>query len=258
MKIAFFDSGVGGLTIFKKAFENINAEYIYFADNLNTPYGIKSKETVRDIVIENVKRIIEFGADIVVIACNTATSVAINELRDIFKDKCIIGTEPAIKVAVDENLNNKNILVCATSLTTKEEKIRKLIDKLNVKERTSFLPLDELVKFAEKLDFNSPEVKEYLKEKFSNINFDNYSHIVLGCTHFPLFRGAISSLVPNNIEIVDSAQGVVKNLKNSIIKLNLDENKKSNVTLMLTKKEKNFSEKFIAITDIKEFSIKIV
>lgn len=258
MKIAFFDSGVGGLTIFKEAFENIDAEYIYFADNLNTPYGIKSKETVKEIVIKNVKKIIEFGADIVVIACNTATSVAINDLREIFKNKCIIGTEPAVKVAVDEHLNNKKILVCATTLTTKEEKMKKLIDKLHVKDRTSFLPLDELVKFAENLDFNSPKVKEYLKEKFLDINFDKYSHVVLGCTHFPLFKETISELIPNNIEIVDSAHGVVKNVKNSINKLNLGENKESSITLMLTKEDEEFSKKFITITGISEFKLKIV
>ena len=230
MKIAFFDSGVGGLTIFKEAYKYINAEYIYFADNINTPYGIKSKETVKEIVIENVKKIVDCGADIIVIACNTATSAAINDLREMFKDKCIIGTEPAVKVAADKHLNDKKILVCATTLTSKEEKMRNLIDKLDVKDRTSFIPLDELVQFAERLEFNSSDIKEYLKDKFSQIDFKEYSHLVLGCTHFPLFKEVISELIPNNIEILDSANGVVKNIKNSIKKLNLKENIESNVT----------------------------
>jgi len=257
MKIAFFDSGVGGLTIFKEAYKDIKAEYVYFADNLNTPYGIKSKEVVKNIVIENVKKIIEYGADVVVIACNTATSVAIDELREMFKNKCIIGTEPAIKAAVDKHIEDKKILVCATTLTSKEEKIRNLIDKLNVKERTSFIPLDELVKFAEKLDFDSSDVKQYLKEKYSQVNFEEYSHLVLGCTHFPLFKQVISEVVPESIELLDSASGVVKNVKNSIKKLNLKENNESNVTLILTKEDEGFMQKFFEITGIREFKVEI-
>ena len=105
MKIAFFDSGVGGLTIFKEAFKSIKADYIYFADNLNTPYGIKSKETVKKIVIENVKKIINYGADIIVIACNTATSVAINDLRENFKD---ITDLRLISSQLKSNANNKH------------------------------------------------------------------------------------------------------------------------------------------------------
>lgn len=258
MKIAFFDSGVGGLTIFKEAYKYINAEYIYFADNINTPYGIKSKETVKEIVIENVKKIVDCGADIIVIACNTATSAAINDLREMFKDKCIIGTEPAVKVAADKHLNDKKILVCATTLTSKEEKMRNLIDKLDVKDRTSFIPLDELVQFAERLEFNSSDIKEYLKDKFSQIDFKEYSHLVLGCTHFPLFKEVISELIPNNIEILDSANGVVKNIKNSIKKLNLKENIESNVTLMLTKEDEDFIQKFFKITGIREFVVEVV
>lgn len=258
MKIAFFDSGVGGLTIFKEAFKSIKADYIYFADNLNTPYGVKSKETVKKIVIENIKKIINYGTDIIVIACNTATSVAINDLRKKFKDKCIIGTEPAVKVAVDKHLNDKKILICATTLTTKEEKMKKLIEKLDVKDSTSFVPLDKLVNFAEKLDFKSFEVKKYLKEKFINIDFNKYSHIVLGCTHFPLFKDVISELLPDNMEIVDSTNGVVNNVKNSIIKLNLKENIESNVTLVLTKEDEEFIQKFFSITEINEFKVEIV
>lgn len=258
MKIAFFDSGVGGLTIFKEAYKDINAEYVYFADNLNTPYGIKSKEVVKDLVIKNVKKIINYGADIIVIACNTATSVAIDELRETFANKCIIGTEPAVKVAADKHVEDKKILVCATTLTSKEEKMINLIDKLHIKNRTSFVPLDKLVEFAEKLDFNSSDVEEYLIGRFSQINLEEYSHLVLGCTHFPLFKDVISRVIPQNIEIIDSANGVIKNVKNSISKLDLKENLKSNVTLMLTKEDEKFTQKFFDITGIKEFLVEIV
>ena len=88
--------------------KNIKADYIYFADNLNNPYGIKTKNEIKNITKNNVRKIIEMGVDIIVIACNTATSVAIEELRGIYKDKYIIGTEPAVKVAADKNIENKS------------------------------------------------------------------------------------------------------------------------------------------------------
>lgn len=258
MKIAFFDSGIGGLTIFKEAFKDIKADYIYFADNLNTPYGIKSKEYVKQIVVGNIRKIVECGADIIVIACNTATSVAINDLRGEFIDKCIIGTEPAVKVAVDEKLNNKKILISATTLTTKEEKLEKLIDKLNVKNRICFIPLDKLVEFAEKLEFKSNNVIKYLQNKFVDVDFSEYSHLVLGCTHFPFFKEAFRKIVPENIEIIDSSHGVIKNVKNSIRKLGLIEDNKSNVTLILTKEDNNFIQKFSIITGIDKYNVKVV
>lgn len=258
MKITFYDSGIGGLTIFNEAFKYIKAEYVYFADNLNTPYGIKSKETVKKIVINNVKKIMELGTDIIVIACNTATSAAINDLRKIFKDKCIIGTEPAVKVAVDSNLDSKKILVCATTLTSREEKIKNLLNKLHVTDKTFFIPLDELVIFAENLDFNSQFVYKYIKDKFSNINLNEYSHLVLGCTHFPLFKEVFRKLLPDNIDIIDSSTGVINNVKNTILKLNLKEVDKSNVTLILTQEDKKYIQKFSSITGINEFCVEIV
>lgn len=259
MKIAFFDSGVGGLTIFNKCLNRINAEYIYLADNLNTPYGIKNKELVKKIVLNNIKKLNKFKPDIIVIACNTATSVAINDLRKEYKDKCIIGTEPAVKVAADETVDdNKRILVCATSLTTKEEKLNNLIKNLNIQNRTDFLPLDELVIFAENLDFSSSNVKKYLSEKFSEVEISNYSHIVLGCTHFPLFSNVIKDTLPYDIKIIDSSEGVIKNIKNKISILNIKEDCNKNVTLLLTKEDKEFSHKFSNITKLIKFNEKII
>lgn len=258
MKIAFFDSGVGGLTIFNKCINKINSEYIYFADNLNTPYGLKDKETIRKIVINNMKKIYEHNPDIVVIACNTATSVAIQDLRKMYGNKCIIGTEPAVKVASDNSIANKKILVCATTLTTNEEKLHKLIKSLNIESITDFLPLDKLVEFAEKLEFDSINVNNYLLEKFNSFDLNEYSHIVLGCTHFPLFKNAIQRITPECVQIIDSSDGVVKNVVNKIKELDLEQEQKSNVTLILTNNDNTFAEKFSNITGLKDFEINII
>lgn len=258
MKIAFFDSGVGGITIFKEALKDIKAEYFYFADNLNTPYGTKSKEIVKKYVIENINKIMKLDPDIVVVACNTATSVAIEELRNIYSSKCIIGLEPAIKVSADKNIVDKKILVSATTLTIKEEKIKKLIDKLDIRDKVDFVSVDKLVEFAEDLDFESDEVCGYINEKLSEFNLENYSDLVLGCTHFPLFKEVFKKVLPNSIDVIDSSQGVINNIKNKISILDLKENNENNVTLILSEKDEYFIDKFAKISGIDTFEVKIV
>ena len=122
MNIGFFDSGVGGATIFKEAVKDIKANFYYLGDNKNAPYGIKSIEDVKKISLDAVEVLIKKGCKIIVVACNTATSVAIKEMRDIYKDVIFIGTEPAIKLARDAS-NKKKVLVAATSVTIKGEKL---------------------------------------------------------------------------------------------------------------------------------------
>lgn len=259
MKILFFDSGIGGLTIFNECKKRIKAEYIYVADNLNTPYGTKEKSEVLNLVISCIKKIKKYNSDIIVIACNTATSVAINELREIYKNKCIIGLEPAVKVARDNLKSNKKILVCATSLTSKEEKLQNLINELGVKEITEFIPLDKLVIFAEQLDFDSNNVKKYLYDKFKNIDKNEYEYLVLGCTHFPLFKDVLNNFFKNtDIKIIDSCKGVVNNIINHSKELNLKQSKESKYTLVLTKNEDDFISKFKKITQINTFVTEIL
>ena len=111
MKIGFFDSGLGGITVLNEALkENIKAEYIYLADNKNTPYGIKDKNEVKKYVFQNIDFLVKNGCKIIVIACNTATALCIKELRKKYQNICFIGTEPAVKVAADDK-ERKNILL---------------------------------------------------------------------------------------------------------------------------------------------------
>ena len=137
MNIGFFDSGLGGLTIFKEAIANFKANYIYLGDIKNAPYGIKSKEEVKEYIFKNIEHLITKGCKIIVIACNTATSIAVKELREKYPDICFIGTEPAVKPAILLNANKK-VLVMATSLTLKEEKLQSLINRLDAEKMLSF------------------------------------------------------------------------------------------------------------------------
>lgn len=241
MKIGFFDSGLGGITVFNEALsQNINANFLYLADNKNSPYGIKDKGEVKNYIIRNVEYLINNNCDIIVIACNTATALCIKDLRKRFNNVCLIGTEPAVKIAADDS-NRKRILVTATTITLKEEKLKNLITNLHITDKVDLLPLDRLVIFAESSS-SKKEVEEYLKEKLKKYDFTKYSHIVLGCTHFPLFKDVFEKVLPN-IKVIDGSKGIINNLKEKINNLKLNDSNLS-ITLALTKKDNEFVNNF--------------
>lgn len=214
MKIGFFDSGIGGVTVLYEALKLLpEADFIYYADTENVPYGPKAKEEVFNYIATAMEFLVKQGVDAIVIACNTATSIAIERIRSRYAIP-IIGMEPAVKPAI-ENVRgtDKSVLVTGTQLTLKEEKLHNLIARLESDNVVELLPLPGLVKFAERLEFNSDDVTAYLKEQFALFDLENCDTIVLGCTHFPYFRDTIKELVPAHISIIDGSIGTAKNLK---------------------------------------------
>ena len=253
MKIGFFDTGLGGATIFKEAYKEINGDFIYLADIKNSPYGVKDFETVKVLTEQNIVTLMNLGCKIIVLACNTATSAAISFLRLKYPDIIFIGAEPAIKPAL-ENCNNMKILLTATSLTLKGNKLFHLLTKLNGVNNVELLPLDELVEFADessKIRYDLAE--EYLNQKFSKYNFDNFSGIVLGCTHFPIFKDVFRSILPKHMEIYDSSDGITNNLTKKIHKLDPNYNIKfKKFELVLTEESSIFRKKFNDFIFLKE------
>lgn len=221
MKIGFFDSGVGGITVLHAALHVLpDEDYLYYADTLNVPYGSKSKEQVKQYVFDGVDFIYRQGVKAIVIACNTATSVAIEELREKYTIP-IIGMEPAVKPAVVRKEDvNKRILVTATALTLKEERLQKLIDKWDDHHLIDRLPLPGLVKFAERFDFQEETVLPYLQEELAPYDLSRYETIVLGCTHFPFFKDTFRKLIPPAVHIIDGSQGTVNHLKRILAETN--------------------------------------
>lgn len=223
MNIAFFDSGIGGLTVMKKALELMPGEgYIYYADTKNVPYGIKPKEDVKKFVFNAVEFLVKKDIKALVVACNTATAVVINDLREAYNFP-IIGMEPAIKPAIMNN-SGKKILVLATTLTLKESKLEDLISTLDKNQRIEKLGMDKLVAFAEKFDFDSEEVRSYLKETLAEINLEDYESIVLGCTHFIYYKALLEELLPDTVKIIDGNEGTVRHLMSILESRNLLEN----------------------------------
>ncbi len=214
MKIGFFDSGVGGLTVLHQARKEMPyADFIYFADFENAPYGEKPKQEVRRLVFDAVDYLAQQKVDAVVIACNTATSAAIEELRKVYPFP-ILGMEPAIKPALASIAGqNKHVLVLATSLTLREEKFHQLVDKLNASAIVDTIPLGGLVQFAEQSDFSSPAIMEYLRNQFKGINKNEYGAVVLGCTHFPLYIDFIKTFFLPGTQFFDGIDGTIHYLQ---------------------------------------------
>ncbi len=220
MQIGFFDSGVGGITVLYDTLKMLpNEDYIYYADTSNVPYGPKPKDEVKKYIFNAIEFIIEQGVKAIVIACNTATSVAIQELREKYNIP-IIGMEPAVKPAVEKNKNtNKRVLVTATALTLKEEKLQNLITKLDNDHIVDLLPLPGLVQFAERFEFNEEIVLPYLEEQLLKYDLNNYETIVLGCTHFSFYKDIFRKILPADTDIIDGNIGTVKHLKRILEKM---------------------------------------
>ncbi|MBE6430734.1 MULTISPECIES: glutamate racemase [Campylobacter] len=215
MVVAVFDSGFGGLSLLYEAMKKLEGcDFIYFADNENAPYGTKSIDEIKALSIDAVD-FLASKADIIVIACNTATSAAVSDLREKFSIP-IIGMEPAVNLGKDAD---GDILVIATPATIKGAKLNELLKKSNLNNKTHLLPMPKLVEFAQNMEFNSPNVKEYIKNQISKFNSKNISLLVLGCTHFNYFKDSFIDLMPNS-KIVDGVDGTIRQIKRKIDELN--------------------------------------
>lgn len=219
--IGVFDSGMGGLSTLielKKMLPNEN--FIYYGDSENAPYGVKTSEEILKLSINVAEKLISQNIKALVIACNTATSVAVNELRKRYKDLIIIGVEPALKVGIDNG--SKNIMVMATNATLSEKKFKNLSEKYSGSCNIISVPCPELVTIAE----NGLLEDENLCKKQLSAYFNNYKNqpidtIVLGCTHFVFYKDYIKEIVGEKYSIVDGNLGTAIHLKRMLQKENL-------------------------------------
>ena len=215
LKIGIFDSGIGGLSVLpalKRALPS--ADVLYYADEKNVPYGEKSPEEILVFSMNAVDFLVSEGARAVIVACNTATSVAINRLRE--KYECgdtpipIVGMEPAVKPAV--TLGSGRVLVAATPVTVRGSKLKALIERFDKKRVTDPLPLPGLVRLAEGELFGTAEADDYIKKELSRFDLSKYSSLVLGCTHFNYFKDSFKRILPDGTAIVDGVDGTVRRL----------------------------------------------
>ena len=213
MKIAFFDSGIGGLSVLAEALRRFSgAEFLYFADEDHVPYGTKSRAEIARLSLDAVGFLVSRGADGVVVACNTATSAAISELRGAFSVP-VIGMEPAVKLAAD-SFGARPTLLIATPLTIAGEKLARLVGRLECE--TWSLPLPRLVEFAQDLEFDSPAVRAYLQGELGKFELARLGSLVLGCTHFNYFKDVLREILPPCVRIIDGIDGTLNRLASEL------------------------------------------
>lgn len=212
--IAFFDSGIGGLTVLHKALQQFPEEsYIYYADTTHVPYGTKSADEVRSYIFSCVEAIVQEQAQAIVIACNTATSLAVNDLRSMY-DIPIIGMEPAVKPAIEMNRDNgKRVLVFATALTLSQRRYNELVSRVDDEHRVDSFALPELVEWCEQLEFDPVKITAYFRSKLADLDLEQYGTVVMGCTHYPFYTSILRKVLPDHIQIVDGSIGTVNQLK---------------------------------------------
>ena len=233
LPIGFLDSGVGGLSVMREAIKIMpNENYIYFGDSKNAPYGVKPTKEIRDLTFNVVDFLIEKGIKGLVVACNTATSAAVSELRRVYPDIPLVGIEPAIKPAVELNRDGK-ILIMATPMTIKQEKFNLLLNKYKEKAEIIPIPCAGLMEFIEDGILSGKELEEYLEEKLSLYNKDDISSIVLGCTHYPFVKDTIAKIVGSNVAIMDGGEGTAREIKRRLKEKDLltDRTETGNITI---------------------------
>src|SRR5574337_602785 len=205
LPIGIFDSGIGGISVLTEIIKALPyEEFVYFADTLHSPYGTKPEDIVRSLSIKATEFLSFAGIKSLVVACNTATSVAINEIRRMYPFP-VIGMEPALKPAVELGLTGK-ILVMATPLTLKSKKFNELAHHYKYRAEIVPLPCEGLVEIIEREYPHEREIKEYLSHVFSSVNKEDISAIVLGCTHYVLIKKEIVDIIGRSEEHTSELQ----------------------------------------------------
>ena len=209
--IAVFDSGLGGLSVLKQLIQKLPREnFLYFGDSKNAPYGEKSSEQVRQLAEENIDDLINRGAKAVVIACNTATSVAANTLRQNYPEIPIIGMEPALKPAVASK-PHPTVVIMATPLTIREQKFQQLADHYRDTTNLIFVPCPGLAEAIETNPDDNANIRNLLKNLIGD-HKDQTDAVVLGCTHYIHIKPLITRLFGPQTTIFDGVDGTVREL----------------------------------------------
>jgi glutamate racemase len=206
--IGIFDSGIGGTSIWAKIHQLLPSEKtIYLADSKNAPYGQKSKAEIIALSIKNVEFLLNLDCKLIVVACNTATTNAIHELRTKFSVP-IIGIEPAIKPAAT-NSKTQTIGILATQGTLNSELFNKNIEKF---QDTKIIEQvgHGLVQLIENGKINTPEMINLLRSYLSPMIDANIDYLVLGCSHYPYLIPQIKKILPQHIQIIDSGEAVAR------------------------------------------------
>ena len=219
--IVFLDSGVGGLTYFEWLNKQSPKEsYVYIADRENFPYGEKTPDEIRRIVILRAGEIISrFSPKLFVLACNTASVIALSALREHFTIP-FVGVVPAVKPAALSTLTGK-VGVLATTSTIQSEHYQNLLNRFGSAVDVINQPAPGLVELIEKGELQSQHVKDLLVKFLQPMQQAGVDKLVLGCTHYPFVKQLIETIMGNQVDVIDTGAAVARQLKNQLSQFGL-------------------------------------
>lgn len=214
--IGFFDSGVGGTSIWKEVIQLLPREHsIYLSDSKNAPYGEKPIEEIIALSKKNTERLLAMGCKIIVVACNTATTNAIQILRDTYPLP-IIGIEPAIKPAALKS-QTKSIGILATKGTLSSKLFSKTSELYSENINIIEVVGNGLVSLIEQGKQNSAEIKELLSKLLKPMLDARIDYLVLGCSHYPYLLPVLKEILPADVTIIDSGEAVARQTKKVLL-----------------------------------------
>ena len=221
--IAVFDSGVGGISVLRHLRRLLPGErYLYFGDSANAPYGSRPTHQVRDLTLAAAEKILtSYPVKALVIACNTATAAAVQDLRQKYPDLIIIGIEPALKLAAD-HFPGGRVGVMATEVTLREEKFDQLLSRFPHCQ-VEKIPAPGLVQLIEAGKTEGEEILALL-QKILGPYVGKLDALVLGCTHYPFAAKAIGKVLGSQVTLLEGGDGTARETQRRLTQAGLMEN----------------------------------
>lgn len=210
--IAVFDSGLGGLSVLRELLRQLPHEhFLYFGDSANAPYGCRSTQEIRRLTLAHGEALLQRSKALVV-ACNTATSAAIDALRQAHPERIVVGIEPALKPAADRFPGGR-VLVMATDATLREEKFAALTEKCGQNCHVITCPCPGLMEFVERGELEGEALQRELRRLLAGKLSPAPDAVVLGCTHYPFLKKAIRQVIGTKPLLLDGADGTTRETK---------------------------------------------
>ena len=215
--IGMMDSGFGGVSVLKEAAEYLqNERFVFYGDNGNAPYGTKATEEIKRLAIIGAERLMQHDVKCIVIACNTATSAAIEDIRAMY-DIPVLSMEPAIKPALRDSGGEGIVLMLATPATCSLERYQRLKERIDAKNQIIDVPCYGLVEMIEDEKKGSREYRKMVEHLLAPYRDEAVSGIVLGCTHFTFIEKELRAYCAEHMRgkcvLFDGRTGTVKHLK---------------------------------------------
>lgn len=254
--IGVFDSGVGGLSVFRELRKKIpNHPIIYFGDQIHVPYGPRELDEVYTLSKTITKLLISLGAQLIVVACNTASAASLFPLRKEFPDIPFVGMEPAVKPAAEHTQTGK-VGVLATPATFQGKLYNSVVERFAKSVTLYQNTCPGLVQEIEKGNFNGVATRKILEDALNPMLDKNIDTVVLGCTHYPFVIPLIKDIVGKNVSVIDPSPAIANQTYRKLSELkDLDPDINQNLSYLITTGDTADFTNFIERVDLVNYQV---